>query len=259
MDAAAGHRARSVPIARQRRRLAGARWPRVALLRRPLRRDVVHLAHPGKDLARQRRHVVRRVHAARRRGDDGAQSSDRSARRRLSAAHLPRDRQRHRGRRRREHVALPPLSEGLRTVEADRRHPVEEGQHPAGRRRGLARALDRLLPPRRRLRTDHRWLDGPRRVHRRRLDLERGTRLHVPEPERGGGFPEAGERQPAAGVQRQHDEANAARRRAVDRRRCDLRTPPDTSPKVREISRTRLCSRAPMAASTPSTRRTGGR
>ena len=61
-----------------------------------------------------------------------------------------------------------------------------------------------------------RWLDGPRGVHRRRLDLERGTRLHVPEPERGGGFPEACERQPAAGVQRQHDEANAARRRAFD-------------------------------------------
>ena len=38
-------------------------------------------------------------------------------------------------------------------VEADWRHPVEEGQHPAGRRRGLARAPDRLLPPRRRLRT----------------------------------------------------------------------------------------------------------
>ena len=32
-----------------------------------------------------------------------------------------------------------------------------------------------------------------------------------------------------------------------------------TSPKVREISRTRLSSRAPTAASTPSTRRTGGR
>ena len=89
VDAAAGHRARSVPIARQRRRLAGARWPRVAVLRRPIRRDVVHVAHPGKDLARQRRHVVRRLHAARGRGDDGAQSSDRSARRRLSAAHLP--------------------------------------------------------------------------------------------------------------------------------------------------------------------------
>ena len=138
------------------------------------------------------------------------------ARRRLSAAHLPRDGQRPRGRRRREHVALPPVSEGVRTVEADRRHPVEEGQHPAGRRRGLARAPDRLLPARRRLRTDHRWLDGARGVHRRRLDLERGTRLHVPEPERGGGFPEACERQPAAGVQRQHDEAHAARRRAFD-------------------------------------------
>ena len=47
------------------------------------------LAHPGKDLARQRRDVVRRVHAARGRGDDGAQSSDCSPRRRLSAAHLP--------------------------------------------------------------------------------------------------------------------------------------------------------------------------
>jgi hypothetical protein len=32
-----------------------------------------------------------------------------------------------------------------------------------------------------------------------------------------------------------------------------------TSPKVREISRTRLCSRAPTAASTLSTRRTSGR
>ena len=73
LDAAAGHRARSLPLAGQRRRVAGARRRGVALLRRPLRRDVVHLAHPGEDLARQRRHLVRRLHAARGRGHDGAQ------------------------------------------------------------------------------------------------------------------------------------------------------------------------------------------
>ena len=68
----------------------------------------------------------------------------------------------------------------------------------------------RLLPARGRLPArDHR-LHRPLRVARRRLDLERGQGLAVPESQRGGRPPQAQERPAAAGLQPQHEPADAA-------------------------------------------------
>ena len=58
---------------------------RLALLRRPVRRDLVDLARPGQGLARRRRDLVRRLGAFARRRNDGPQPADRPEERRLPA------------------------------------------------------------------------------------------------------------------------------------------------------------------------------
>ena len=96
---------------------------------------------------------------------------------------------------------------------------------------------------------DHGWLACAGRVNRWRRDVDAGPRLDVSEPERGGGFPEVEERQPAARLQRHHDRAHAACGRAVNRWGQEL--PPSThaSPRAPATSRIRLPSKPPMAAS----------
>ena len=89
-------------------------------------------------------------------------------------------------------------------VDRVRPHPVGEGEHPARPRPAQRRRPDRLLPSRRRLRPEDDRLPRALRVARRRPDLERGEGLGLPEPQRGDRLPQAQERQPAAGLQRQH-------------------------------------------------------
>ena len=108
--AARADRPRPVPLGRQRRGLGSARRPRLALLRRPLRRHLVHLEGPGQGLPRPGRDLVGRVDAGARRGHPGPQPADRARQRRLPAAPLPRDRPRHRVDRPRQLFVLPPLS-----------------------------------------------------------------------------------------------------------------------------------------------------
>ena len=153
---------------------------------------------------------------------------------------------------------FPPVSEGVRTVEADRRH-------PARRRATSSRPSSKISPGRliaysrrgggygpttdgwmvRAESTDGGWTWSEGRDSTFQnpnaavdfLKLASGSLLLV--------FNDSmTQRTPLVAAL------------STDRD-CDLR--PATSPKVREISRTRLCSRAPTAASTLSTRRTGGR
>ena len=77
LDGPAGHRARPLPIAGKCRRLAGARRSRLALLRRPIRGDVVHVAHPGQGVPGWRGNLVRLVHDQPGRRHDGQEPADR--------------------------------------------------------------------------------------------------------------------------------------------------------------------------------------
>ena len=61
MDAAHTHRARPVPVGRQRGHLGGPRRHRLAVLRGPLWGDLVDVAHPVQGLARPGRDLVRRL------------------------------------------------------------------------------------------------------------------------------------------------------------------------------------------------------
>ena len=78
---------------------------------------------------RPARDVVRRLAAGQRAGPDGPQPPDRPLRRSLPPARLPRDRPRHRGRRRRQHVAVLPVRPESEDEDLDR---VVRGSNPLG-------------------------------------------------------------------------------------------------------------------------------
>ena len=110
----------------------------------------------------------------------------------------------------RQLFVLPPLRGQGQDLDQDPADPLAQGKHPAGRGSAQRSRPGRLLPPRGRLQArDHR-LHRPLRVARRRLDLERGQGLPVPQPQRGGRFPQAQERPAAPGLQPQHEPADAA-------------------------------------------------
>ena len=78
VDASQADCARPVPLGRQRRHLGSPRRRRLAVLRRPLRRDLVDLAAPVQGLARQRRDLVGCLGALARRGGHGPRPADRA-------------------------------------------------------------------------------------------------------------------------------------------------------------------------------------
>ena len=184
--APAADRPRPVPLGRQRRGLGSPRRRRLALLRGPLRRHLVDLAGSGQGLARPGRDLVGRVDARARRGNAGAQPADRAREWRLPPAALPRDRPRHRDDRPGQLFVLPPLlgqgqDAGPRPGRSARPGGTSSRRSPSFPIATWSPTAGAGGLPA----GDHR-LHRPFRVARRRLDLERGQRLGVPQPQRRG-------------------------------------------------------------------------